>query len=73
MDIEEHYRWRGNIDARMQVAEEKIEAQEEKSAEIDKSVSQILSKLAVPLFFMSIVGVVIGGIVMALVGKLLTK
>lgn len=73
MDIEEHYRWRGNIDARMKVAEEKIDHHTSNIAEIEKNISQILSKLAVPLFFMSIVGVVIGAAIVALVGKLLTK
>jgi len=73
MDIEEHYRWRGNIDARMNTLEEKADYQQTKIVDIEKSQSRIISKLSVPLFLTSIVGVVIGAVLVALIGKLIIK
>jgi len=70
---EEWQRWRGSTEERMKSAEEKLCEQDEKLAELQNAVSAVLQKIAVPLFFVSIGGVVLGGIVVALVGKLLTK
>ncbi len=55
----------------MKSLEDKACEQEDKIEELSKAVSAVLVKLAVPLFMVSIGGVVLGGVVMVLVGKLM--
>ncbi len=70
---EEWQRWRGSSDERMKSLEDKACEQEDKIEELSKAVSAVLVKLAVPLFMVSIGGVVLGGVVMALIGRLIQK
>lgn len=62
-------RWRGAIDTQMNTHAETIDSHSRRLDTLDTKVADILVKLAVPLFLISLVGVGLGGLIVALLTR----
>ncbi len=68
-DQQEFHRWRGGIDVLVKNHSEQLEAHNRRLDGLDDKVRDVLNKLAVPLFLTSIVGVGLGGLIVALLTR----
>jgi hypothetical protein len=62
-------RWRGAVDMKLEHHEAKIEDHCERLATVEEKVSQVLVKLAVPLFLVGISGPVVGALIVWAITK----
>ena len=65
VDNEELQRWRGAIHEKVTNHDTKLEEHGQRLDRLTASLNEVTTKLAVPLFLSSIVGVVIGGFIVA--------
>lgn len=63
MPTPEWERWRGTVDERMNSHEERLNDHCDRLETLGDKISQVLTKLAVPLFFVGIAGPVIGAVI----------
>lgn len=69
MPTPEWERWRGTVDERMNSHEDRLNDQCERIDTTDEKLSQLLTKLAVPLFLVGIAGPVIGAVIVWAITK----